>query len=229
MSFELQEVVPWGRSFNEYKLMFSLSDSELGLKILGCGDGPASFNAEGYRQGVKIISVDPAYRLSVNEFKTRFSEVKNEIIAQVRNNQAKFKWQMYESVDDLVLEREKAFNLFIDDFEDGKKSGRYMEDALPGLSFSDRSFDLALVSHLLFLYSEHLSLDFHIDSIHELMRVSNEVRIFPILDLSSNESSHLNEICQKLKAIYSFEIIKVNYEFQIGGNKMLKIKRINTG
>jgi hypothetical protein len=43
---ELSKVVPWGRTFKEYKKMFSLSESDLKKTILGCGDGPACFNAE---------------------------------------------------------------------------------------------------------------------------------------------------------------------------------------
>lgn len=46
-----------------------------------------------------------------------------------------------------------------------------------------RSFDLAVCSHLLFLYSEHLSEDFHVESIKELCRVAGEARIFPLLEL----------------------------------------------
>jgi len=43
---KLTEVVPWGRTFAEYQLMFGLSQADLEAQILGCGDGPASFNAE---------------------------------------------------------------------------------------------------------------------------------------------------------------------------------------
>ena len=46
MVFKLDKVVPWGRSFADYRDMFDLSDRDLGLKILDCGGGPASFNAE---------------------------------------------------------------------------------------------------------------------------------------------------------------------------------------
>ena len=46
MSVRLDHIVPWGRSLDEYRLMFNLTESELGSTILGCGDGPASFNAE---------------------------------------------------------------------------------------------------------------------------------------------------------------------------------------
>ena len=44
--FTLDKVVPWGRSFDEYQRMFALTENDLGLKIVGCGDGPANFNAE---------------------------------------------------------------------------------------------------------------------------------------------------------------------------------------
>jgi hypothetical protein len=43
--------------------MFALSDTDLQLRILGCADGPASFNAESTRRGTAAISIDPLYRL----------------------------------------------------------------------------------------------------------------------------------------------------------------------
>jgi hypothetical protein len=45
MPFTLDQIVPWGRSFDEYVRMFSLTPDDLDKNILGCGDGPASFNA----------------------------------------------------------------------------------------------------------------------------------------------------------------------------------------
>ena len=45
MGFTLDKVVPWGRSYNEYVSMFALSEADLKLPILGCGDGPAEFNS----------------------------------------------------------------------------------------------------------------------------------------------------------------------------------------
>ena len=53
--FTLEQVVPWGRSFDEYCRMFALSDDDLTLRILGCGDGPASFNAEANRRGKSSV------------------------------------------------------------------------------------------------------------------------------------------------------------------------------
>ena len=52
--FTLEKVVPWGRSFDEYRRMFALTESDLRLKIVGCGDGPADFNAEATRRGSTV-------------------------------------------------------------------------------------------------------------------------------------------------------------------------------
>ena len=57
MAFTLDKVVPWGRSMEEYVSMFSLSSGELDSRILGCADGPASFNAEMHAQGSSVVSV----------------------------------------------------------------------------------------------------------------------------------------------------------------------------
>jgi len=48
MTIKYHDIKPWGRSFEEYVRMFSLTPPDLKRKILGCGDGPASFNAEAY-------------------------------------------------------------------------------------------------------------------------------------------------------------------------------------
>jgi hypothetical protein len=45
VAFTLDKVVPWGRSFDEYVRMFDLTPADLGKRILGCGDGPASFGS----------------------------------------------------------------------------------------------------------------------------------------------------------------------------------------
>ena len=54
---ELENIVPWGRSFNEYQAMFALSAADLQKSMLGCGDGPACFNAQ-------LTKAGRAYRLN---------------------------------------------------------------------------------------------------------------------------------------------------------------------
>ena len=110
------------------------------------------------------------------------------------------------------------------------EQGRYVDADLPHLPFADRQFDLAVCSHLLFLYSEQLSLDFHFASILELCRVASEVRIFPLLELGSKTSRHLQPITNGLaEEGYTVTIVTVDYEFQRGGNKMMQIRSVEHG
>ncbi|WP_319508992.1 SAM-dependent methyltransferase [uncultured Methanolobus sp.] len=224
MTIQYQNIVPWGRSFQEYVDMFKLIDKDLNRSILGCGDGPASFNYEMRQLGKSVVSVDPIYDLDRNFIEKRIDETYVEVLEQTRANQDKFVWGNIYSVEELGNIRMNSMRLFLEDFEEGKKQGRYTAGELPELPFEDNSFDLALVSHLLFLYSEQLSLEFHFRAIDELLRVADEVRIFPLLDLNSRKSIHLDEVIDYLisQGITVHEE-KVNYEFQKGGNTMLRI------
>ncbi len=47
-------------------------------------------------------------------------------------------------------------NDFLADYRAGRQEGRYVDAALPALPFDDLAFDLALCSHLLFLYTTQL-------------------------------------------------------------------------
>jgi len=61
-------------------------------------------------------------------------------------------------------------------------------------------------------------------SIEELCRVSNEVRIFPLLDVDAYRSSYVEPIIDFLRARNrDVKGIKIAYEFQKGGSTMLRI------
>jgi hypothetical protein len=221
---KLSEIVPWGRTLEEYRSMFNLSESDLNSRILGCGDGPASFNAEMKKLGHTVISVDPIYQFSAAQIKQRVQETYEPVISQVKQNTDRFVWKTFRNADELGRDRLAAMEAFCLDYEAGKAEGRYRFQALPQLELADNEFELCLCSHLLFLYSEQLSLDFHIAAIHELLRVSSEVRIFPLLQLDGEPSTYLDAVIQELdsKGIQA-QIQTVGYEFQKGGNQMLKI------
>jgi len=226
MAFRCEEIVPWGRSFEEYVRMFSLTDDELNLRILGCGDGPASFNSEMARRGRTTISIDPIYQCSAEELRQRIDETYENIISQTYENQEKYVWRTIPSVEELGRIRMAAMETFLADFEEGKRQEKYIHAELPSLPFGDNEFDLALCAHLLFLYTDTLSLEFHIDAINEMCRVSQEVRIFPLLDMNANRSIYVdpvkNEFSSKRKTVAED---RVDYEFQRNGNTMLKIRR----
>ena len=224
MAFEYKAVVPWGRNLDEYRRMFDLSDEDLKLRILGCGDGPASFNVENNQSGGNVISVDPIYGITREQIKKRIDETYVEVISQTRQNQEKFVWDTIGTVDNLGTIRMEAMRLFLDDYDQGKAENRYIDASLPSLPFSDQEFNISLSSHFLFLYTDNLTVDFHIQAITEMLRVSEEVRIFPLLDFNATRSDHLPAVIDHFKEVEP-EIRSVNYEFQKGGNEVLIIRR----
>ena len=225
--FTLEQVVPWGRSFDEYRGMFALSTGDLTLRILGCGDGPASFNAEATRRGMTVTSCDPIYRWEAVQIRERIVATYDQIIDQTRRNSDEFVWSSIRSIDELGQVRMAAMEAFLDDYRQGRADGRYVEAELPTLPFADRSFDLALCSHLLFLYSVQLGEDFHRDSLRELCRVAREVRVFPLLALGGQRSVYVDRSVEDLRASgHDVSIESVPYEFQRGGNQMVRIRTV---
>ena len=178
------------------------------------GDTPASFNAETQKRGVKVTSVDPIYAFSKRELEDRFKEAKDEVLSQTQVNKHLFHWDRFASIEELGRTRTEAMNLFLDDFEMGLSEGRFIVGTLPELPFENSDFDLCLVSHFLFLYSEHLALDFHIQAIEEMMRVSKGIRIFPLTQLDATQSPHLDGVIKALEARYSLSIVCVKYRFR---------------
>ena len=146
--FTLDQVVPWGRSFDEYRRMFDLTVEDLGRTILGCGDGPACFNAEATRRGGRVVSCDPVYGFEKNQIQRRIATT----------------------------------------YDLGKSAGRYVAAKLPVLPFPDATFDIALCSHFMLLYSIQPGEAFHRAAIREMCRVASDVRIFPLLALGGDRS-----------------------------------------
>jgi SAM-dependent methyltransferase len=224
--FTLEQVVPWGRSFDEYQRMFALTEDDLRGTILGCGDGPASFNAEATRRSVRITSCDPVYQFDVGQLRQRIEETSGEVLAQTLRNADEFVWTSITSVDALKSIRMAAMETFLQDFTRGKLEGRYVDASLPELPFDDDAFDLALSSHFLFLYTTQLGEAFHRVAIREMCRVAREVRIFPVLALGGMRSSLVGPVMDDLGA-RGFDVVieQVPYEFQRGGREMLRISR----
>ena len=225
MDFHYEDIVPWGRSFDEYLGMFNLSEDDLARDIVDVGGGPASFNALMHQRGTPIVSVDPIYGYSEMELRQRIRETYDDVIAQARQNQDKFVWTHISSVDELAEIRMQAMEAFCRDFENGKQDGRYIDASLPNLPFPDGRFDLVLSAHLLFFYSANRDLAFHLNGIRELLRIGTEVRIFPIVDVNSNPSPFLSPVTDVLeKDGIACSVECVPYHFQKTGNEMLRLK-----
>ncbi|MBX3057373.1 MAG: SAM-dependent methyltransferase [Anaerolineae bacterium] len=226
MAVVLENVVPWGRSLAEYREMFALTAVDEGRRILGCADGPASFNAEMTAQGTAVRSIDPLYQFSAAQIEQRVHEAYPLIMNQVRQTMADYVWTTIPSPERLGEIRLAAMARFLQDYEAGQADGRYQPISLPHLPFAGGEFGLALCSHFLFLYSEQLSFDFHVTAVREMVRVAGEVRIFPLLDLNCRESVHVRPLLEIMKGEGMTAVIEtVNYEFQRGGNQLLRLSQ----
>jgi hypothetical protein len=219
----LSSIVPWGRSLDEYRAMFALSHADLQRVMLDCGGGPASFNAEATIVGAQVVSVDPIYEYSTADIESRVVATFESVISQTRAQADRFVWDLFTDPDALALARLHAMRRFLIDYESGTQARRYVPGSLPSLPFADATFSLGLCSHLLFLYSDHLSFEQHIAAVRELLRVAVEVRIFPLLTLFGKPSPYIAPLLEVMRADgHAVEEVKVEYEFMRGGNTMLR-------
>lgn len=226
MGLRLEQIVPWGRSFEEYVRMFDLSEVDLRRRILGCADGPAAFNAGMLARGQKVISVDPLYAFSVAEIRQRIEATYATILDQLQAHARDYVWDEYRTPEQLGTARMAAMETFLTDFPAGRRQGRYLAAALPRLPFADGAFELALCSHCLFTYSEQLPAAFHVAALEEMARVAREVRVFPILDAAGHDSPHLPQVAAELKRHgFCVAVRKVPYRFQVRGDRMLVVRR----
>jgi len=230
ITIRLNDVIPWGRSFDEYRRMFALTNDDLAGSILGCGDGPASFNAEATALGHRVVSCDPIYALSATQIERYVEECYDTVISQVKQIPDGFVWSYFRDPDHLGECRLAAMRRFLADFEKGKQQGRYVTASLPTLPFRDGQFSLAVVSHLLFLYSDQFSLDFHVAAAEELLRVAGELRVCPLLGLDHQCYPHVAPVREYLiRTGFEVDVVTVQYEFQKAegraGSRMLRVHR----
>jgi hypothetical protein len=141
MTFTLKQVVPWGRSFDEYQRMFAFTKEDSNSKILGCGDGPASFNAEATGYGYHVVSCDPIYQFTEDQIRSRINETSSLILDETRKNQSEFIWNTIKTVEELGSIRMNAMNTFLSDYNHGKAEGQYVAAELRMLPFIDSTFD----------------------------------------------------------------------------------------
>src|ERR1700674_1188227 len=119
---------------------------------------------------------------------TQIAATYENMMRQARENQSQFNWSFIKSPDELGGQRMTAMQTFLEDYEDGRRAGRYVVGELPYLPFKAGTFDLGLCSHFFFVYSVQLSIGFHKDAIESMCRVAKEVRIFPLLTYTAEPS-----------------------------------------
>lgn len=225
---ELERVVFIGRTFEEYVDMFSLTQDELkGKKILDCPAGACSFTAMGNKKGLDITACDIAYYHQEEDLKNKGLRDVEHAMENMEKAKSNYKWDYFKDVEDLKKHRLNALQDCANDMKEN--SERYVPVTLPELPFKDKQFDVILSAHFLFTYADRLSYEFHIQTLHELLRVAKEeVRIFPLVDLEGKRYEHLDKVLDYLyEEEFYVEEVPVSYEFQAHANSMLIIKKLN--
>ena len=219
-----KHVSVWGRNLEEYKRMFVLDNMELYIKIVSIADGPSTFNMEQRKLGINVISVDPIYNLNVDELNEVFKQsyIFNKVL--FLENKEQFNFRNEEEMEELLAKRESTFNLFIEDYKENRNYYHYGK--LPKLDFESNSFNLCICSNFLFIFDHIFNLEFHIESLKEILRLSKEVRIFPLYNIEGKESDYLSAVIEFLdNNKYSWTIESNDYHVYKNGNRFLKIKQ----
>jgi hypothetical protein len=222
-----KDLLLWAHSLEEYQRMFALTEAELNKKLLDCASGFASFNAELTAQNKFAVSCDKAYNLSLSAMTAHVKQVLASMHERVKEadqaNPDRFVWQHNISPEELLEKRTVRAQWFLQDYSLGLQQKRYVHGEIPQLPFNNNQFDLAVCSHFLFATSD-LSLEFHLQAIREMCRVAGEVRIFPLMDWQGKVSMLVAPLLMELQAqSMGTEIRQVNYEFQRGGNALLRV------
>lgn len=224
MSLELDDYLITGRTFKEYAAFFDLDIKTLQrIHILDCPSGASSFVAEAKKYGIDAQGCDILYRYDVDSLRLQGEKSIEKIYADTSwafDNDLSF----YHSIENHKKYRTSALKTFCADFN----SVDYRFAELPKLPYADKSFDLVLSSHLLFVYDDRLDFAFHKASIEEMLRVAKEVRLFPLVDYKNSrvdEVENFSPFVYKIAEFFDAEIVKVEFEFQKNANYMMKIKK----
>jgi hypothetical protein len=225
--FQTDEVILLGRTFDEYTRMFALNEATLqSSHILDAASGVSSFCAEANARGYHVTASDRIYTLSPDEIEHKCSRDLENMIAQLAGITQNYVWDYFPDLDALRANREQAYRAFVEDYRQ-QGDARYITADYPKSNFAGGQFDLALVSHFLFLYDEQLDYDFHRRTLLELLRIARQVRLFPLVNMRTERAS----VVPKLSAdpafsAYDIRIVPVDYEFIRNSREMMIIQNV---
>lgn len=213
------------RSYVEYEAFFALTPTDVVGRVLDCSAGASGFTAQAHRRGLSVTAVDPAYAAGPAALVAAAGEGLSAGQVLVADHADRFTWSWYGSQEHRAQLRAQAWTAFGDDV--ARRPGAYVAGALPVLPFADGAFDLALCSHLLFTWSDVLDQPWHAAALRDLLRVAREVRVFPLVVQGTGEDvPFLPDLVASLSDEgYVAETVPVDYEFQRGADRMLRIRQ----
>jgi SAM-dependent methyltransferase len=225
---ELPSVSFFGRSLAEYAQFFALDLPALrGRDVLDVAAGPSAFTAEACARRINAVAVDPRYGADGDALAAHVQLDYERMFAQMRAKRRLFRLKSFPSIDAAEVDRRAAADRFLADYATHYIHNRYVGAALPLLPFFDGTFDLVLCAHLLFTYAQRFDFDWHLAACRELVRVSaGEVKIHPLCGPDGRVYPGLSRLRRELRAVgIASEVVAVDYEFFIGANSMLVLRR----
>jgi len=190
------------RSYGEYEKMFLLEDDFLKKgKILDVAAGASSFVAEANERGYDAVAVDPLYDLTVEQMTLHGQKEMKEATKKLAKNMSSFSWDSYKDLEEHDTIREDSFKLFLNHYKENSIKKRFITGNLPNLPYDDETFSLVLCNHFLFLYQEQFDLEFHLQAIREMIRVTKKggmIRIYPLVGFKNERYPYLNELAETL-------------------------------
>lgn len=224
MKIHIDQVALIGHTYNEYKQMFGFTREELkNKKIIDVGAGVSNFCGIANAFGLNVKAVDTIYDLPIMELEQRCNSDLAHVLNQLPKINNLYNWDYFGDLASLEISRIKSAQLFLKDYEYSPE--HYVSGSARNLPFDAFSFDIAFVSHLMFLYDDLLDDNFHFDALKELMRVTKEeIIIFPLYNLSGEVSDFVQPIKSKLDelGVKYFEE-ESSYPVKEGKNKRLRI------
>ena len=225
---ELPTVSFFGRTLAEYAQFFALDlDALRGRDVLDVAAGPSSFTAEACARRIHAVAVDPFYGGPAEDLAGQVESDYARMFAQMRAKPHLFRLKSFPSIDAAETDRRLAAQRFLADYGSQYLYGRYVGGALPHLPFFDRTFDLVLCAHLLFIYAARFDFEWHVAACRELVRVSaGEVRIHPVCGADGRPYPKLAALRRELRETgIESTVVAVDYEFFAGSTSMLVLRR----
>lgn len=233
--FEFDAIAFFGRNIEEYVAMFDLDLNEMvDMDVLDCPAGPSAFALQAAERGIYVTACDPLYAMpGAHELRSIVDRTCANIAEKQTYNRGMFHKELVP-----VHERRKSMEIFLEDYEEGRRAGRYLAAQLPELAFADQSFDYVLSGNMLFLYADlkcggmmensPLDFQFHKRSLQELVRVARrDVRVYPLVGPEKTECTFLQPLLEHFRAEgLSVSLKPVAQRDIIGAEQMLVISRV---
>jgi len=226
--FPEEGIAFFGRPYAELMRAFGLDEPALRAQsVLECPSGPSSFVAEACRRGIRATGADPLFYRSPAALRKLAMADFERMVRRIRAVPERFARKTYSCLEDAVAARRAGLETFLGDYRRHFPNDRYRCMALPSLSYPDRSFDIVLCGHLLFIYEAQFDEDFHERALRELCRVAaREVRVHPLVDGAGRPAEELPALMEQAEREgFEARVRAVDHEFFRGANQTLVLTR----